>query len=160
MKRSKISLTPVLILAFMVLALTLVFAQPASAQTESVLYSFVTGDGAQTPYGSLITDSAGNLYGAAGSDTYDGVAYELIPSSGGVWTLKILHEFTSSDNVGPSAGFTMDTAGNLYAPSQSAAPMVGARSSNSSKFRMAPGGRRSCIVSRTMALTAFIRARL
>jgi uncharacterized repeat protein (TIGR03803 family) len=99
------------------LAVTLVFAQPASAQTESVLYGFTTGDGAERPYGSLITDSAGNLYGAAGSDSYGGAAYELLPSAGGVWSLKILHEFTNSDNVGPSAGFTMDAAGNLYAPS-------------------------------------------
>src|ERR1700730_16286618 len=102
-------------------ALTLVFAQPASAQTESVIYNnFVTGSGVGGgPYTSLIADSAGNLYGAAGSDMYYGAAYELIPSAGGVWTLKILHEFTNSDNVGVSAGFTMDAAGNLYAPSLS-----------------------------------------
>src|SRR5260370_38590114 len=100
------------------LALTLVLAQPASAQTESVIYSnFVTGSGVGGgPYTGLIADSAGNLYGAARSDTYNGAAYELIPSSGGIWTLKILHEFTSSDGVGASAGFTMDAAGSLYAP--------------------------------------------
>src|SRR5260370_33312340 len=100
------------------LALTLVLAQPASAQTESVIYSnFVTGSGVGGgPYTGLIADAAGNLYGAARSDTYNGAAYELIPSSGGIWTLKILHEFTASDGVGASAGFTMDAAGNLYAP--------------------------------------------
>jgi uncharacterized repeat protein (TIGR03803 family) len=105
---------------FTALALTLVFAQRASAQTESVLYSnFVTGSGVGGgPYTGLIADSAGNLYGAAGSDMWDGAAYELIPSAGGIWTLKILHEFTASDNVGASAAFTVDTAGNLYAPSQ------------------------------------------
>jgi len=92
------------------------FVQPASAQTESVIYNFALGSGVGGgPSGSLIADSAGNLYGAARSDTYYGAAYELIPSSGGVWTLRILHEFTSSDGVGPSTGFTMDTAGNLYA---------------------------------------------
>jgi uncharacterized repeat protein (TIGR03803 family) len=101
---------------FTALALTLVFTQPASAQTESVLYTFLTGSGVGGgPYTGLIADSAGNLYGAAGSDTYLGAAYELIPSSGGGWTLKILHEFTTSDGVGPSTGFTMDKAGNLYA---------------------------------------------
>src|SRR5258706_1872693 len=101
---------------FTALVLTLVFGQQASAQTESVLYNFALGSGVGGgPYTGLITDSAGNLYGAARSDTYYGAAYELIPSSGGVWTLRILHEFTSSDGVGPSTGFTMDTAGNLYA---------------------------------------------
>jgi uncharacterized repeat protein (TIGR03803 family) len=101
---------------FTALALTLVFAQPASGQTESVLYNFAIGSGVGGgPYTGLIADSAGNLYGAARSDTNNGAAYELIPSSGGGWTLRILHEFTSSDGVGPSTGFTMDTAGNLYA---------------------------------------------
>src|SRR5258708_6042160 len=75
------------------LALTLVFVQPASAQTENVLYNFALGSGVGGgPYTGLITDSAGNLYGAARSDTYYGAAYELIPSSGGGWTLRILHE--------------------------------------------------------------------
>src|SRR5258708_23446594 len=103
---------------FIALALTVVFAQPARAQTESVIYNdFVTGSGVGGgPYTGLIADSAGNLYGAAGSNMYNGAAYELIPSSGGIWTLKILHEFTTSDGVGASAGFTMDAAGNLYAP--------------------------------------------
>jgi uncharacterized repeat protein (TIGR03803 family) len=102
---------------FAALALALVFARPASAQTESVLYSnFVSGSGVGGgPYTGLIADSAGNLYGAAGSDMWNGAAYELIPSAGGIWTLKILHEFTASDGVGASAGFTMDAAGNLYA---------------------------------------------
>src|SRR5216684_3055975 len=103
---------------FAALALTVIFAQPASAQTETVIYSnFVTGSGVGGgPYTGLIADSAGNLYGAAGSDMWNGAAYELIPSSGGIWTLKILHEFTVSDGVGASAGFTMDAAGSLYAP--------------------------------------------
>jgi uncharacterized repeat protein (TIGR03803 family) len=91
------------------------FAQPASAQTESVLYTFLNSSGVGGgPYTGLIADSAGNLYGAARNDTQTGVAYELIPSSGGGWTLKILHEFTTSDGGNPSTGFTMDTAGNLY----------------------------------------------
>jgi uncharacterized repeat protein (TIGR03803 family) len=113
MKGSELSLTLVFTFALAALALALVLAQPASAQTESVLYDFVTGDGAQTPVGSLIMDSAGNLYGIAGSDT-EGAAYELSPSSGGIWTLKILHEFTSLSDGIPTAGLIMDTSGNLY----------------------------------------------
>jgi hypothetical protein len=95
------------------LALALVFAQPASAQTESVLFDFVTGDGAQGPGGSLTMDSAGNLYGIAGSNQ-EGAAYELSPSAGGTYTLKILHEFTSLSDGIPAAGLIMDSAGNLY----------------------------------------------
>ena len=95
------------------LALVVVFAQASSAQTESVLYSFTTGDGAVTPVGSLVMDPSGNLYGVSGSNT-EGAVYELMPSSGGTWTLKILHEFNSLSDGTPSAGLIMDAAGNLY----------------------------------------------
>jgi len=61
----------------MALAPTLVAGLPAGAQTESVLYSLSTGDGAQTPVGSLTMDSAGNLYGVAGSDVGEAL-FELI----------------------------------------------------------------------------------
>jgi uncharacterized repeat protein (TIGR03803 family) len=98
---------------FTALALALVLAQPASAQTESVLYGFTTGDGAQSPGGSLTMDSAGNLYGIAGSNQ-EGAAYELSPSAGGIYTLKVLHEFTSLSDGIPAAGLIMDSAGNLY----------------------------------------------
>jgi uncharacterized repeat protein (TIGR03803 family) len=94
-------------------ALSLVLAQTASAQTESVLYGFTTGDGAEPPVGSLTMDSEGNLYGVAGSNQ-EGAAYELVPSAGGDWTLKILHEFTSLSDGTPVAGLIMDAAGNLY----------------------------------------------
>jgi len=98
---------------FTALALIIICAQPASAQTESVLYSFTTGDGAQGPGGSLTMDSAGNLYRIAGSNQ-EGAAYELSPSAGGTYTLKILHEFTSLSDGIPTAGLIMDSAGNLY----------------------------------------------
>ncbi len=98
---------------FAALALLIMFAQPASAQSESVLYDFTTGDGAQTPIGSLTMDSAGNLYGVAGSNQ-EGAAYELSPSADGTYTLKILHEFTSLSDGTPIAGLIMDGSGNLY----------------------------------------------
>ena len=51
---------------FAALALIAIFAQPASAQTETVLYTFCSladcADG-DTPEGGLIVDAAGNLYG-------------------------------------------------------------------------------------------------
>lgn len=102
---------PFVFTVFIVLAFLVV--QPANAQTENVLYSFTTGDGAITPVGSLIMDSSGNLYGVSGSNT-EGAVYELVPSSGGVWTLKILHEFNSLSDGTPAAGLIMDASGNLY----------------------------------------------
>jgi uncharacterized repeat protein (TIGR03803 family) len=84
--------------------------------TEQVLYSFQGGsnDG-ELPYGGLIFDQAGNLYGTAldGGSAGDGVIYELTPSSGG-WTETILHAFQGSDGSQPFAGLIADKSGNLY----------------------------------------------
>src|SRR5258708_19869016 len=84
---------------FIALALTVVFAQPARAQTESVIYNnFVTGSVVGGgPYTGLIADSAGTLYGPAGSNMYNRATYKLIPSSSGLCTLQIFHPFPLSD---------------------------------------------------------------
>ena|SRR5882762_9979086 len=48
--------------------------------TETVLHSFTGGDG-QWPYGGLIMDAAGNLYGTAlqGGPSNNGVVFKLAP---------------------------------------------------------------------------------
>jgi len=105
------------ILIFVVIVsavLALVMVRPAIAQTESVLWNFTLGSGVGGgPSGSLISDSAGNLYGVAGSNS-EGAVYELIPSSGGMWTLKILYEFKDLSDGIPTAGLITDASGNLY----------------------------------------------
>src|SRR5262249_5460483 len=67
--------------------LALVAAQPASAQTETVLYNFCSvgncTDGA-VPVAGLVADTAGNLYGTTiyGGPTADngGVVFKLTPA--------------------------------------------------------------------------------
>jgi len=61
------------------------------------------------PYGGVLMDQAGNLYGAGYS------AFELSPGAHG-WTETVLHRFTGQhgDGSGPYASVLMDTAGNLY----------------------------------------------
>jgi uncharacterized repeat protein (TIGR03803 family) len=84
--------------------------------TFSVFYSFI-GSGYGGPYGSLIMDSAGNLYGT----TYGGGAYghgsvfKLTPSGGG-WTETVLHDFKggSGDGAIPYSSLVFDANGNLY----------------------------------------------
>jgi uncharacterized repeat protein (TIGR03803 family) len=94
----------------------------SSGWTETVLYNFQGGseDGA-SPAGTLILDSAGNIYGitVAGGKGYGiqeepgyGIAFELSPSGSG-WTETIIHFFDNTDG-GPSSGFIRDAAGNLY----------------------------------------------
>ena len=85
--------------------------------TEKVLWSF-GGAGGDGPFGSLIFDTAGNLYGTTtlGGANLDGTVFELSPGTGGVWTEKVLWSFgaTSTDGVGPQAGLIFDSDGNLY----------------------------------------------
>jgi len=87
--------------------------------TEKVLYSFNNNgaDGAY-PYGSLVFDSAGNLYGTTsqGGTRGSGNVFELSPGSGGIWTEKVLHSFNPSAGGGsqPLAGLILDPSGNIY----------------------------------------------
>jgi uncharacterized repeat protein (TIGR03803 family) len=86
-----------------------------SSGTETVLYNFsyTNGDGAN-PFGSLIRDAAGNLYGAAnyGGPNGQGLVFKL--DHNGKQT--VLHNFTggTKDGCAPYAGLIRDKAGNLY----------------------------------------------
>jgi uncharacterized repeat protein (TIGR03803 family) len=91
--------------------------------TEKVLHSFTGYDG-DGPFGPLIFDAAGNLYGTtvAGGAYFDGVAFQLTPDAGGAWTEKVLHNFGfSKGDKGffPWAGLALDAAGNLYGTTSS-----------------------------------------
>jgi uncharacterized repeat protein (TIGR03803 family) len=108
--------------ALVVLAVTLILAASAwAAATESVVYNFCSQsscvDGG-SPYGTLVADKAGNLYGTTyngGADGY-GEVFEL-KSSSGSWTESVLYSFTGSNNNDgeyPWGGLVFDTAGNLY----------------------------------------------
>jgi uncharacterized repeat protein (TIGR03803 family) len=87
--------------------------------TEKILHSFAF-DGADgvNPYGALVADNSGNLYGTtSGGGLYGwGTVFELSPAAGGNWAEKILHNFNynGGDGVQPVSGLTFDGAGNLY----------------------------------------------
>jgi uncharacterized repeat protein (TIGR03803 family) len=85
--------------------------------TEKVLHSFGSGTDGLIPYGGLIFDAAGNLYGttAYGGTNDLGTVFELTPAAGGTWTEKVLWSFgNSTDGAYPWAGLIFDGAGNLY----------------------------------------------
>jgi uncharacterized repeat protein (TIGR03803 family) len=108
---------------------------------ERVLRNFSAKGGAN-PYDSLITDTAGNLYGATsegGSPTCTagcGTVFELTPVAGGRWTEKTLHRFTNdgTDGVNPFAGLIFDTSGNLYGTAGS-----GGANNDGVVFELSPG---------------------
>ncbi len=85
---------------------------------ESVLYAFTGGSDGTSPWGGVIVDQSGNLYGTTNSGGMGrgGTVFELSPSAGG-WVLTTLHSFSyngSSPWPGSYASLAIDQAGNLY----------------------------------------------
>jgi hypothetical protein len=77
---------------------------------KQVLHNFGNGNDGILPYGNLIFDAAGNLYGTTnkgGTYSEGGTVFELIPGKSGGWTERILHNFGGG-------GLVFDAAGNLY----------------------------------------------
>ncbi len=106
--------------------------------TEQVLHSFNNnGTDGVTPYGGLIIDSAGNLYGTTyqGGTYYWGTAFELSPAGGGNWTEKVLHNFDYTDGALLFGALIFDSAGNLYSNSTS-----GGTYNAGTAFELTPSG--------------------
>lgn len=107
--------------------------------TETILYSFGSGgtDGAVPLYGSLIMDSAGNLYGttAAGGAYDSGTVFEL-SHVGTFWTERILHSFNGADGYEPFGGLVFDRFGNLYGTTY----LGGGSNSYGTVFELMPTG--------------------
>ncbi|HVI06684.1 MAG TPA: choice-of-anchor tandem repeat GloVer-containing protein [Candidatus Binatia bacterium] len=84
--------------------------------TETVLVDF-TGDNGLTPYGNLILDGAGNLYGTTqgGGPNGWGIVFELSPNGDGTWSENILHGFGKDGNgAKPYSNLVFDAQGNLW----------------------------------------------
>jgi len=87
--------------------------------TEAVLYSPQDyGRDGRLPYGGVVFDPTGNLYGTfSESGPYgSGTVYQLSPSESG-WTERTIHAFTGLLNgggSGPLDGLILDQFGNLY----------------------------------------------
>jgi uncharacterized repeat protein (TIGR03803 family) len=84
------------------------------AGNETVLHSFTGGYDGGSPYGGLVRDKAGNLYGATYSGGTSGVGTVFKIDTDGTET--VLHNFTgiSGDGCYPYGGLFRDEAGNLY----------------------------------------------
>jgi len=88
---------------------------------ETVLISFGAGITGLFPYGGVVFDASGNLYGTtfqggvlADCDGHGcGVVYELSHTNGN-WVQTILYTFTGSNGAAPEAGLAFDASGNLY----------------------------------------------
>lgn len=93
-------------------------AESGGAWTFTLIYNFPAAADGATPYGTLIFDKAGNLYGttAGGGPSNFGTVFELSPPTapGGTWTEEVLLNFSGSNGSEPFAGLYMDGSGNLY----------------------------------------------
>lgn len=110
--------------------------QITPAGVEHVIYSFTdaNGDGAY-PYGSLLQDSAGNLYGTTtgGGLSNNGTIFKLSP--GGVET--VLYQFNggATDGSKPSSQLILGKDGNFYGTTP-----YGGANNGGTVFKMTPGG--------------------
>lgn len=84
---------------------------------ESILHTFNGSDGSE-PYGGVILDSTGNLYGTTfyGGDSGLGEVFKLSAASSGGWSETVIHSFLGypSDGDLPYGSLAIDSAGNLY----------------------------------------------
>ncbi len=103
------------------------------------LYPFKGGTDGVAPYGNIIFDAEGNLYGttSAGGIYNQGTVFKLTPSSSGQWTETILYSFSGTEINGdgalPRAGLTQDAKGNLYGTTYS-----GGSTNNGAVFQLSP----------------------
>src|SRR5580700_8608941 len=108
-------------LAFAILALSLIFATGAlAADNPAAIWLFDVGNShdGNNPFGAVISDEAGNLYGTTQKGGFPGfgVVFKLTPTSSGLWKETILHTFqgSPSDGATPDSTLVLDSAGNLY----------------------------------------------
>jgi len=110
-------------------------ASQGGAWTYSVLHNF-SQDGSDgfLPYGDLVLDPAGNLYGttiAGGTGNAGGTVFELEALT---WAENILYTFPSGHS-GPAAGVIFDQVGNLYGTTEG-----GGASGQGSVFKLTRSG--------------------
>ena len=101
---------------------------------EKVLYSFPgNGTNGESPWGSLVRDSQGNLYGTT---FYGGVGSGTVFMTTRAGVETVLHNFTAgADGADPWAGLLRDAQGNLYGTTY-----MGGLYNNGTVFQVTPSG--------------------
>ena len=129
--------------------------------TEVILHDF-NNNGTDGIYslGSLIFDSAGNLYGTTleGGANGAGIVYELSPNGSGGWTETVLYNFCSqlycTDGYFPFAGLVFDAHGNLYGTTGLGGPNYEGGRCSSCRPTGVEAGRRMCCTASACRLAA------
>jgi uncharacterized repeat protein (TIGR03803 family) len=101
------------VIVFLILFVTTMWGSPK----EKILHSFANNPRGENPYGSLVFDLSGNLYGATanGGTKQAGVVFELALQTDGHWRENVLSSFNgTSGGCCPFVGLVIDATGNLY----------------------------------------------
>lgn len=88
--------------------------------TETILHSFGSGTDGRYPFGGVVLDPAGNVYGTTigggpgrACSTGCGTVFQLTPSNGS-WLEKIVYNFDVLHGYYPNSDLIRDASGNLY----------------------------------------------
>jgi uncharacterized repeat protein (TIGR03803 family) len=84
--------------------------------TKTIVHTFLGGMDGGTPYGGMLLDTAGNLYGgtSVGGAAGLGNAFKMTPTHPGHWKETVIAGFPSTDGSGPSANLISDAQNDLY----------------------------------------------
>lgn len=120
-----------------------VFRIDTTGNNYSVLYTYSGGADGSEPWGPVVMDKAGNLYGTTRyggnlscgqSGEGCGVAFELKTTGEEI----VLHAFSGSDGMAPSSGLVRDAAGNLYGTAARGGSTSGCASGCGVVFKITP----------------------
>lgn len=120
------------------------------AGKETVLHTFTGSPDGSEPFGNLVIDSAGNLYGmtmsggASSGSCFAGAGCGVVFKVDAAGNESVLHNFSGPDGANPEAGLVMDAAGNLYG-----ATTGGGASSQGAVFKLDKGGTQTVLYSFT-----------
>jgi uncharacterized repeat protein (TIGR03803 family) len=114
--------------------------------TYTLLYTFLGGADGAFPWGGLVIDSGGNLYGTTvqGGSEQSGTVFELSPAlaPGGAWTESVIHSFCTTygckDGYFPYSKLLLDPSGRLYGTTSAGGDNTNCRDGCGTVFRLVP----------------------